>query len=209
MPKYTQAAQYMDQALLQLLAKKDLADITVKEICQKAGVHRSTFYLHYETISDLLEESVGYMIDDFLAYMHRAEAGEDTKHFIDRMRTCPLDELYLITPAYLLPYLSYIRDNRVIFRAALENAGVLHLERRYEKMFRHLFSPILDRYQVAPEDREYLMTYYIGGIMSVLKIWLQADCEDTVEHLAHILQRCIARPGMAGENPAAPTKSNP
>ena len=32
--------------------------ITVKEVCKKAGVNRSTFYLHYESMDDLLRESV-------------------------------------------------------------------------------------------------------------------------------------------------------
>lgn len=40
----------MDQALIDLLEAKPFAYITVKEICEKAGVNRSAFYLHYETI---------------------------------------------------------------------------------------------------------------------------------------------------------------
>ena len=43
----------MDEAFLTLLAKKDFEYITIKEICEVAGVNRSTFYLHYETMSDL------------------------------------------------------------------------------------------------------------------------------------------------------------
>ena len=35
--------------------RKDLEYITVKEICHQAGVNRSTFYLHYETIADLVK----------------------------------------------------------------------------------------------------------------------------------------------------------
>lgn len=50
----------MDEAFLTLLDKKDFAYITVKEICEAAGVNRSTFYLHYETVSDLLTESVSF-----------------------------------------------------------------------------------------------------------------------------------------------------
>ena len=46
----------MDEAFLALLEKKDFAYITVKEICEAAGVNRSTFYLHYETLADLLAE---------------------------------------------------------------------------------------------------------------------------------------------------------
>ena len=56
--KYFNTALRMDEALIELLEKKDLEYITVKEICQQAGVNRSTFYLHYETISDLLRETM-------------------------------------------------------------------------------------------------------------------------------------------------------
>ena len=52
------AARRMDRAFLDLLDRKDFAYITVKELCQAAGVNRSTFYLHYETMGDLLSESV-------------------------------------------------------------------------------------------------------------------------------------------------------
>ena len=56
----------MDEAFILLLDKKDYEYITVKEICAKAGVNRSTFYLHYETINDLLEESLEFLIGDFI-----------------------------------------------------------------------------------------------------------------------------------------------
>ena len=45
--KYFNTALLMHQALIILLETKDYNYITVKEICQKAGVNRSTFYLHY------------------------------------------------------------------------------------------------------------------------------------------------------------------
>ena len=43
--KYFATAVRMDEAFLRLLEKKDFAYITVKELCETAGVHRSTFYL--------------------------------------------------------------------------------------------------------------------------------------------------------------------
>ena len=82
----------MDKAFLELLEKKDFAFITVKEICQAAGVNRSTFYLHYETIADLLEESSQYIIRQFTDFMPL-----DTADFMKKLPTRPLDELYLIT----------------------------------------------------------------------------------------------------------------
>ena len=53
--KYFNTALKMDEALIAILQKKSLEYITVKEICEKAGVNRSTFYLHYETILDRFE----------------------------------------------------------------------------------------------------------------------------------------------------------
>ena len=84
--KYFHTARRMDQAFLNLLEKKDMEYITVKELCETAGVNRSTFYLHYETIGDLLAESVQYMNEQFLAHMqpHAAE-------FVSRIRECPLE----------------------------------------------------------------------------------------------------------------------
>ena len=64
--KYLNTARLMDEAFILLLDKKDYEYITVKEICAKAGVNRSTFYLHYETINDLLEESLEFLIGDFI-----------------------------------------------------------------------------------------------------------------------------------------------
>ena len=102
--RYFATAARMDEAFLTLLAKKDFEYITVKEICEVAGVNRSTFYLHYETMSDLLTESVSRMNEQFLAYMEK-----DSDAFSANLRNCPRDELYLITPEYLKPYLSYIK----------------------------------------------------------------------------------------------------
>ena len=100
--KYFNTAIKMDQAFLELLEKKDFSFITVKEICHQAKVNRSTFYLHYETSDDLLNESVEYMNKQFLEHMR-----QDTQVFMNKMNECPIEELYLITPRYLKPYLSY------------------------------------------------------------------------------------------------------
>ena len=66
--KYFNTAVRMDKALIELLEKKDFEYITIKEICQAAGVNRSTFYLHYENTADLLKETTGYITDSFLSY---------------------------------------------------------------------------------------------------------------------------------------------
>lgn len=186
--KYFATAARMDRAFLELIEKKSFEYITVKEICEKAGVNRSTFYLHYETIADLLEESAQQIIDEFVAYMNY-----DTAEFIGKLQSCPLEELYLITPEYLTPYLTYIKEHRRIFCAMVEQAAALRMDRAYQGLYRHVLMPILNRYQVPPEDQTYMLRFFIGGLMEIISEWLRRDCEDSIEHMAALMQQCIRR----------------
>lgn len=188
--KYFATAARMDEAFLKLLGKKDFAYITVKEICEAAGVNRSTFYLHYETMADLLSESVSHMNEQFLAYMKK-----DSEAFFAKLRDCPLDELYLITPEYLMPYLSYVKENQRLYRTVLENAATLRLEDSYAGLFRHVITPILDRYGVPEQDRPYLMAFYLHGLMAIISEWLRNNCAASIEHIANMIRRCVKRRG--------------
>ena len=186
--KYFATAVRMDEAFLTLLEKKDFDYITVKEICEVAGVNRSTFYLHYETMADLLSESVSHMNEQFLAYMKR-----DSQTFVTKLRDCPLDELYLITPEYLTPYLGYIEQHKRLFRTATENAAVLGMDKSYDRMFCHVFTPILDRYGIPQQDRRYIMAFYIQGLLAIISEWLKNDCADSIGYVVNMIQRCVKR----------------
>ena len=63
--KYFNTAIRFDKTLLSLLEKKTFEYISISEVCEAAGVNRSTFYLHYENLCDLLEETTRYLIEDF------------------------------------------------------------------------------------------------------------------------------------------------
>ena len=184
--KYFATAEKMDEAFLALLEKKDFAYITVKEICEAAGVNRSTFYLRYETVSDLLHESVEHMNRQFLDYMAR-----DAETFVTKLHTCPLRELYLVTPEYLTPYLCYIKEHKRLFRTATENAAVLGLDRAYERMCRYVLTPILERYGVPEDERAYRMAFSVQGLMAIITEWLRRDCADPVERIISIMQGCV------------------
>lgn len=184
--KYFATAIRMDKAFLELIEKKDFAYITVKEICEKAGVNRSTFYLHYETIGDLLTESTTYMLDEFMKYMP-----QDSVEFLEKLQDCPLEELYLITPEYLAPYLTYIKKHRHLFRATVEQAAALQMQEAYLALNRHVLTPILNRFRVPPEDQNYVMQYHISGLMAIINEWLRNDCKDEVEHLVSVIRLCI------------------
>ena len=128
--KYFNTATKMDLALISLLKKKPLEYITVSEICQTAGVNRSTFYLHYETVGDLLNETARYLLDDFLSYF-----STDTASVSLDLMNCELDELIFICDKYLTPYLTYIKDNKEVFATALLHNNALGFEEVYQRMF--------------------------------------------------------------------------
>lgn len=190
--KYFNTAIKMDEAFLELLSQKDFAYITVKEICEKAGVNRSTFYLHYETVDDLLSESIEYMNARFQNYMQM-----DSHGIVSRLRDCPFDELYLVTPEYLMPYLDYIKENRRLFKTATEKPGVLRLNETYDNMFIHVFSPVLERFQIPDKERKYIMAFYIHGIIAIITEWLRRDCSDSEEDIISVISRCVMQYGKS------------
>lgn len=54
-------------AFIELRTKKELRKITVKELCEKANINKSTFYAHYEDIfqlSDQIESTVVKQVID-------------------------------------------------------------------------------------------------------------------------------------------------
>ncbi len=185
--KYFATAVRMDEAFLELIESKDFAYITVKEICEKAGCNRSTFYLHYETIADLLSESAQYIIDQFVEFMPY-----NTGDFLEKIQNCSFEELYLVTPEYLMPYLSYIREHRRIFKVTVERASELQMNHAYEKLGRHVLIPILNRFQIPADEQKYVLKFYISGLMAIINEWLQDDCRDSMEHVVSIMQKCAS-----------------
>ena len=44
-------------ALVQLMKKKQFSEITIVEVCAKAGVSKNTFYHHYKNLSDVIYQT--------------------------------------------------------------------------------------------------------------------------------------------------------
>ncbi len=176
----------MDEALISLLGKKDFSYITVKEICDTAGVNRSTFYLHYENMSDLLEEATKYILDSFRSYFPVG-----TESVMRHCPQCSLNDLIFISPEYLTPYLTFIKENNRIFKTALMNRVILGFEDVYDRMFKHIFSPILTRFRYPEKEQTYVMKFYLSGITAIVMEWIESDCEDSIEMVTQIITDCI------------------
>ena len=184
--KYFNTALRMDEALLALLEEKDLEYITVKEICRQAGVNRSTFYLHYETIADLVDEALEMIDRRFRSYFPKQE-----EEVLGNMDIRGREDLVLVTREYLLPYLRFIRDNKKVYRAAFRNPGSMQVHTRYGELKQHILDPILERFEIPAGHRPYYMAYYVEGIAAIVKEWLLQDCGDGVEMIAGVIESCV------------------
>lgn len=193
--KYFNTALRMDEALLALLEEKDLEYITVKELCHRAGVNRSTFYLHYETVSDLVNETMEMINRRFLSYFPQQK-----EEILGNLESRGRDELILVTREYLLPYLRFIRENKKVYQAAFRNPGSIGANARYRELKQHILGPILERFEIPAAHRPYYMAYYIEGIAAIVKEWLRQDCADEVEMIADIIETCVRPRDGSDEN---------
>lgn len=184
--KYFNTAVKMDKALITLLEKKDFEYITIKEICETAGVNRSTFYLHYENTADLLKEATGHILDSFLTYF-----SVDKQSITSKFNECELKDLVFITPEYITPYLTYIKENQRVFKTALKQLGTMNFEAVYNKMFKFIFNPVLERFSFPEGDREYVLKFYLTGITAIVMEWLKNDCKVPIEDINRIIIQCV------------------
>ncbi|MBO5937406.1 MAG: TetR/AcrR family transcriptional regulator [Clostridia bacterium] len=183
--KYFNTAVKMDLALISLLKEKPFEYITVSEICKKAGVNRSTFYLHYETIGDLLEETTRYLLNDFWTYFT-----EDVKSVKDNLNECELHELVFISDKYLSPFLTYVKDNKEIFITIMLHYKTFNFEDVHKEMFNVVYNTVLDKFGYPKENRNYVMMYYLNGIMAVITEWIKEDCSKPIEDIMEIITGC-------------------
>ncbi len=60
----------LQNALVDLMLEKAVGNISVKELTQKADVNRSTFYLHYLDIYDMLEQMENEFVETIQGFFH-------------------------------------------------------------------------------------------------------------------------------------------
>ena len=79
--KYTKMV--LKKALLELLEHKPVNKITVKEVCERAGLNRATFYAHYTDCFDLLESIEEELFGQFERSMQNYVQSFDIAALVD------------------------------------------------------------------------------------------------------------------------------
>ena len=174
--KYFNTALLMDEALLQLLEKKDFAFISVKEICQKAGVNRSTFYLHYENTNELLEETIERLNERFISSFPK----DLIRSFKGRILT---------SKEFLTPYLNFVKENKRAYQLIHQKPELFSADKAFRKMYKDIFDPALDTFNVGEKEKKYVFDFYTKGSLAIIQKWLEEDCKDDIDFIVNLIAK--------------------
>lgn len=179
--KYFYTAQLMNQALIALLEKKDIEFITVTEITKKAGVNRSTFYLHYENIYELLEETIANLNKEFLSSFDAQTP----------LKIKSKKDAFLITDEQLIPYLNFVKQNKRVLKLIKQKPQLFQAQKTYQKMYDKIFYPAISQFIVEENERIYNLEFFTAGVSAIVHKWLELDCVTDIENIALIIKKCV------------------
>lgn len=79
--------KYLEESLLSLMTTKSIKDITVRELTERANINRSTFYLHYSDINDVIKHIEQNLLQRFYEKlaeeMKPRSLQEEVYHFME------------------------------------------------------------------------------------------------------------------------------
>jgi len=165
----------LHQAFSNLLKKKDYSDITVKELADEADITRKTFYLHYNTLDDLLRE--------FMA--ERYERMWDTMKEMDLFSE-DFDYMSFFTHLQNL-----FEENHGLIKKLMDDTNSRYvmqqvMEENETKAFEHAKT----RFDMKPEILHIYFRYYTRGMSgSFLEWFMNPDAvplEEFVETVKNI-----------------------
>ena len=161
----------VSRALLDLLRKKYLSQITVSELCKAAGVNRNTFYAHYHTPVEVVEDVTAALLDDFDALANAYRQSQDVCVAICR----------------------YIYERRDVF-AVLASANV---EERYVKIALSQARQSAASGEARPSGTtvfdKYYDEFFIGGCYFVLKAWIDDGAKESPEEIGAALHSLFVK----------------
>lgn len=171
--KYTKMV--LEESLITLMEKKDISKITIKEICEKADINRSTFYAHYRDQYDLLRKIENKFLAAIQAYLEN----------FDKKYT---EDILLITEKIF----QYIRKNARICRLLLSERGDFTFQKKIMKLVYDLIiSEITGNNKITKEDAEYVYSFTVSGCVGFVQKWLDDGMKKSPRYMAETIVNLI------------------
>lgn len=165
--------QNIRNALISLLSEKELSQITITELCERALINRKTFYRHYRSVSDVITEFENELLSDF-------------SKILKNSNTSILDIGSVLEE---ISELIYTRQD--YFRRLLKLNPELFSGGRAKAMLRRAFEISLRNVCEITDERTLhaLSEYTVSGILSLYSDWFDGGCEGSLDYVADIARR--------------------
>ena len=146
-------------AMIGLLGKKKLEDLTISEICQEADVNRNTFYSHYSSVRELFDEMNGKYLEALFASAKVFDEPNDS------------------TIKNLVNVLDKMKEKgnltKIIFS---ESNSIKHLNTLLQILFP---TSIINNLKIENLSLEECHAFLIGGITSLILRWIENDFQES------------------------------
>lgn len=161
----------MEAAALELMRARD--KVNVRTVCERAGVNRSTFYVHFRDVPDML------------AKMEATLHGELMESY-GGLGTEPLSEESFV------PLLEHVREHAYFYGVALERRVDFPIEEGYECLMEAVVRPRCERAGIDDsEEMARMLVFFQAGFTMVLRRWVSRGCRDDVRSVARTLAACV------------------
>jgi AcrR family transcriptional regulator len=170
----------LGDALVALMQEKNFEQITVQEVLERAGVGRSTFYVHYRDKDDLFMSDVEEFFELLATMLKRR--GADSK------RLLPVQE-----------FLVHLRDARPFYEALVKSKKMNDVQALARGIFAR---SIIERLQSAgtklhPEQRAAQAHALAGSLLSLIDWWTAKGMKPDPKEMDEMFHR-IAWNGLSG-----------
>ncbi|TAH74748.1 MAG: TetR/AcrR family transcriptional regulator [Anaerolineaceae bacterium] len=168
--KYTKMV--LKDSFISLLEKKDISQITVKEICENADINRATFYSHYTDVYDLLKKIENELLEN--VNVHLLQLYQKGKK---------VNETDLAEKIF-----GYIKENAKLCKLLLSERGDLSFQKKimilvYDK----IINDLTDNNKISREDAEYVYSFAITGCVGIVQKWLDDDMKKSPRFMADMV----------------------
>jgi len=162
----------LKESFIDLLEKKDISQITIKEICEKADINRTTFYAHYNDQYDLLRKIENEFLDNVKA--HLAELDQNNNN---------------VNPVLLAEKIfEYIEENAKVCKLLLSERGGLDFQKQVMVMvYDPLIKELTSNNKISMEDAEYVYSFAVTGCVGIVQKWLNEDMKKSARYMAEMV----------------------
>lgn len=163
-------------SFIQLMKKKPISKITIKEICEGADVNRATFYAHYQDPYDLLRQIEADLIDGVNVYLGNQvpkDAGEATVTMLEKI-------------------LEYVKENAEIVDLLLNANGDVQFQEEITGIFgQQQVLPAAVNQSLSPEETQYVFLFFANGAIGMIRQWLKDGMRKSTRDMARLILAVI------------------